>query len=350
MISRLFKTLAVGLLCWACSPGIHEIHTNFTSSPIPPTPDYSKSIYWATLPDKKDAADSVPLKSDLKNQQASAKADVFFIYPTIYTKKPTTIYQWNADVNNATLNEQIQKSTILNQASAFNGSCRVYTPFYRQAHLYAFYTPVKSDGNKALHLAYEDVKTAFEYYLKNYNNGRPIIIASHSQGSYHGERLMKEYFDGKPLQKQLVAAYLVGRAIKPDAFKNIRPTEKPEEFGVWASWNTFGRSYFPKNYDAVFKGSLSTNPLLWNSSEEYAPRELNKGGVALKFTLAPNLVDAQNHQQIIWVNRPHIRGSGLVKNKNWHRADYNFFYMNIRENAEHRIEAFLRAQSQTIHP
>jgi hypothetical protein len=45
------------------------------------------------------------------------------------------------------------------------------------------------------------VKTAFLYYLQHYNNGRPIIIASHSQGATHGKRLLKEFFDGKELQK-----------------------------------------------------------------------------------------------------------------------------------------------------
>ena len=88
------------MLASACSPRIPVLETHFSESTVPPPPDYSNPDYWATLPDKKDAADSTPLKSNLKNQQAIAVADVFFIYPTIYTKKPTTIYQWNADVNN----------------------------------------------------------------------------------------------------------------------------------------------------------------------------------------------------------------------------------------------------------
>ena len=54
----------------------------------------------------------------------------------------------------------------------------------------------------------EDVKAAFQYYLEHYNNGRPIIIASHSQGTTHAKRLLKEFFDGTALQHQLVAAYL----------------------------------------------------------------------------------------------------------------------------------------------
>jgi len=338
---RYLQIFAFAYLAFSCAPKIHQLQTRFADSPVPPPPNYHQPDHWAALPTKKDAADSVPKKSILKDLQATAQADVFFIYPTIFIKEPKTPFLWNADVNDPALNQLIQTSTILNQATIFNGSCRVYAPYYRQAHLYAFYTSERSDAVGALNLAYEDVKTAFEYYLKNYNEGRPIIIAAHSQGSYHGMRLLQDFFDGKELQKQLVAAYLIGRAIKPETFQYIHPTETPDEVGIWASWNTFGRNYFPKNYNSYFKGSVSTNPLLWNSSETLALKEQNKGGVAFKFTYAPQLVDAQNHQSILWVNRPNIAGSWLVKNKNWHRADMNFFYMNIRENAALRIEKFL---------
>ena len=67
----------------------------------------------------------------------------------------------------------------------------------------------------------EDVKNAFEYYLKNENKGRPIIIASHSQGTTHAIRLLKEFFDGKDLSKQLVCAYLVGMGVKKDSYEKL---------------------------------------------------------------------------------------------------------------------------------
>lgn len=304
-------------------------------------PDYSNLAHWAAFPGKRDAADSIPLKSNLKNEQAFAKADVFFIHPTIFTGAANNEYKWNADVNDVELNNKIQTTTILNQATIFNGSCKVYAPYYREAHLYSFYTKDLDDAKGALDLAYQDVKAAFEYYLKNYNQGRPIVIASHSQGSYHAIRILQEYFDGKEMQKQLVAAYLAGRAIPASSFKNLRPTAQPDETGVWASWCTFGRGYLPDNYEKYYRNSVSTNPLLWSSSEDYAPREKNRGGVGYKFTMVPNIVDAQNHQGVLWVNRPNVSGSIFVPNKNWHRADMNFFYNNIRENVALRLEKFL---------
>jgi hypothetical protein len=337
---RLLFTFVFIVLLGSCAFKVNVLKNGFKESSTPPAPDYSKTKYWASLPTKLDAADSTPLKSNLKNSQSSAQADVFFIYPTIFMGNPTNQFQWNADVNDSILNYRIQTTAILNQATIFNEACRVYSPYYRQAHLFTFYTLNKEDAHNALDLAYTDVKAAFEYYLANFNQGRPIIIAAHSQGSFHAERLLKDFFDGKELSKKLVVAYLVGRALKPDAFAHIAPTERPNDIGVWMSWNTFGRNYLPHNYTSYYKGSQCTNPLLWSSSETFASKKLNKGGVGLKFRFKAQMVDAQNHEGVLWVSRPRLNGIIPVKNRSWHRADMNLFYMNIRENVALRIESF----------
>lgn len=339
---RVLSTVCLTLMLMGCGGGAYRLAVHYDSSAVPDPPDYSQRKTWAALPDARDAADSVPLNSSLADHQADANADVFFVYPTIFTSRPKNQFQWNADVADGTLNEQIQKTTILNQATIFNGSCRVYAPYYRQAHLYAFYTDDKQDAEKALDLAYQDIRRAFQYYLDHYNKGRPIVVASHSQGSYHAMRLLKEFFDGKELQKQLVVGYLVGRAIPADYFQSIKPTDRPDETGVWASWNTFKHGFIPHNYDRFYTKALSTNPLLWNSSEEFASKDLNPGGVGPKFTMIPHLSDAQNHQNLLWINKPYVTARALIRTKVWHRADMNLFYLNIRENVSLRIEAFLR--------
>jgi hypothetical protein len=344
-MQKLIPIFFTCLLLASCSKGVYVVQGPYRDSPVPPAPDYGKAAHWAALPDKIDAADSVPVKSNLQNDQGSAAADVFFVHPTIFVDAPQNQYRWNADVNDGQMNHKTQVTTILNQATIFNGSCRVYAPYYRQAHLYSFYTPNREDAAAALELAYQDVRAAFEYYLKNFNQGRPIVIASHSQGSYHAERLIKDYFDGKELKQKLVAAYLVGRAIRPDAFTAIRPSEKPDETGVWASWNTFAKNFYPKDYERYYKHAQSTNPLLWNSSQKFAPKELNHGGVALHFTFAQNLADAQNHQGLLWINKPYFKGRAFIRTKRWHRADMNLFYMNIRENVALRVDRYLQQNS-----
>jgi hypothetical protein len=202
-IQKLIGLLISIIILSSCADKIYVVKVNFKDSLVPTAPDYSKAEHWASLPDKADAADSVPIRSGLHNLQSNAAADVFFIYPTTFTHAATNPYQWNADVNDVALNKSTQLGTILNQASIFNGSCRVYAPYYRQAHLYSFYSTNKEDGAQALEIAYADIKSAFEFYLKHFNQGRPIVIASHSQGSYHAERLLKDYFVAEKISDRL---------------------------------------------------------------------------------------------------------------------------------------------------
>lgn len=323
----------------------------FDAQKAPPPPDYSNPDHWAALPSKKDNADRRPLDS-LPDNQAIAEADVFFLHPTTYTGDRGQ-KMWNAPVNDAALNAKTDGGAILYQASAFNGAGRVYAPRYRQAHIYAYFAKAteKETARQAFELAYEDVKAAFQYYMKHYNQGRPIIIATHSQGATHGMRLVKEFFDDKPLRPQLIAAYLVGMPVPRDYFSTLKPCEQPDETGCYCSWRTYRRDHYPegKAYAAYIaditggKGDSSivvTNPLLWQNNGEYAPPTLNKGAVLRNFNqIMPQLADAQTYKGILWVTKPKFPGSFLFRTKNYHIVDFNFFYLNVRENAMLRAKA-----------
>src|SRR3546814_7072434 len=54
-------------------------------------------------------------------------------------------------------------------------------------------------------------RSAFDYFLSQ-NEGRPLILAAHSQGSLHLIRLLREKVAGTPLASRIVAAYVVGRS------------------------------------------------------------------------------------------------------------------------------------------
>ncbi len=324
----------------SCKRGPVVLKSHFDKNNIPPEVDYSKTESWAALPDKIDMADSLPLIPNISDQQKEAKVDVFFIHPTIYTYEPTNNYTWNGDVNDTFLNNKTDNSTILNQATPFNGTCRVFAPRYRQAHYYSFVTTEKSDSEQALNLAYSDVKKAFEYYLNNDNKGKPIVIASHSQGTVHAKRLLKEFFDGKELQKKLVMAYIIGVAVQPNSFEHIKPSQKPTDIGCYAAWNTYSKGYYPKWYNVSLVNSVCTNPLTWASTDSYAPNSKNLGGIGSKFKFYPHITDAQNYNGILWINKPKVPGAFFVKQKVWHVADINFFWMNIRENVETRVNSY----------
>ncbi|OAV43007.1 hypothetical protein A3850_000155 [Lewinella sp. 4G2] len=147
----------------------------------------------------------------MQDQQANARADVFFLHPTHYRNTTESSTDWNANVYDLEINEAVDDGSIKNQASIFNAAGKIYAPRYRQANLKVYYSEGRKMAKRALDIAYDDILRAFDYYLKNHNNGRPIIIAGHSQGTTHAKRLLRDRFDGKPLQQQLVAAYLPGR-------------------------------------------------------------------------------------------------------------------------------------------
>ena len=99
----------------------------FDSARTSPKPNYALAEHWAALPDKQDPADRMPCPN-LHDEQATAAADVFFLYPTTYTGTERSEREWNADVNDAPLNRKTDESSILFQASIFNGAGRVFAP------------------------------------------------------------------------------------------------------------------------------------------------------------------------------------------------------------------------------
>ena len=222
MIKKQLLLIALVLFV-SCAPKYHpQILTIAFTTPVTLLPpDYSKEENWAALPDKSDNADKIPCSNQLRDQQSNGDADIFFIHPTLYLKTNEKSNGWNADVTDTIVNKRVDESTILYQASVFNGAGKIYAPRYRQAHIAAYYSHKYEDTSKAFDLAYNDVQRAFQYFLDHYNNGRPIIIASHSQGTTHAIRLLKDFFDGKPLMKQLVSAYIVGMPVYDSLFTFI---------------------------------------------------------------------------------------------------------------------------------
>jgi hypothetical protein len=306
-------------------------------------PDYSNLNYWAAHPLKWDPSDSIP--KPLRKEKRDSAVDVFFLHPTIYTAqiKDSSL---NADIDDYYLNAKTDYSSILYQASVFNQHARIFAPRFREAHISAYFQKDTLASIRAFDLAYEDIKASFEYYLKKYNNGRPIIIASHSQGTTHALRLLKDYFENKPLQTQLVAAYLVGMGIPKDLFSSLKMCEDPKETGCICGWRTFRKGFKPLYVEAENGNSFVTNPITWKTDNGYASRKMNSGSVLYKFNkIYKRTTDAYINEGVIWVNKPKFPGSFLYSAKNYHVGDINLYYMNIRENIGQRIENYFHLHS-----
>ena len=352
VLPRPHTIIAVAVSLAACAPfSSREVHDlSYVATAVPAAPDYALDAHWAALPSRSDAADAFPDDSRYPDRQASAAADVFFLYPTLYTDEPDGRFPWNASVTDARLNNKIDESSIRLQASVFNAAARVFAPRYRQAHISAYYTDDDAKARAAFDTAYADVRSAFDVFLRKHNRGRPIIIAGHSQGTTHAKRLVRDYFDpagpqlgGEGLAAKLVAAYLVGIPVEPDYFGALAPCATATATGCFVSWRTWQRPATPYGKTGPpATPALVVNPLSWTTDTTYVPASDNPGGTLRKLSLKPQLADAQVHQGILWINRPDFFGKRIIRMDNWHAADYNLFYESVRRNAVERVEAYGR--------
>lgn len=305
-------------------------------TPADSIPDYSNLKFWAAHPWKEDPSDSIP--RPLRKQSIDSTVDVFFLHPTTLTEESLAGVVWNSSLSDPALNAKTDYTSILYQASVFNGSCRVFAPRYRQAHIASFYAQDTSQAKKALAFAYKDIDAAFSYYLQHYNNGRPIIIASHSQGTLHATMLLKKYFDNTPLQKQLLAAYIIGLRVDENSFLFLEPCRQPNQTGCINAWRTFRTGYIPDYVAEEKTKSIVVNPLSWTDSTTSVSRKQNKGSVLYKFNKRYRHTNgAQIEQNVLWTNRPKFLFGFLLRTKNYHAGDYNLFYYSIRENIKERI-------------
>ena len=219
MQRQLLFIIVINIFLSSCSDKYQAFRSNYTFKSKDGKPDYADLNYWAAHPWKWDPSDSI--SKPLRNEPIDSTADVFFLYPTSYTMKSKKKNQ-NVAIDDDYINAKTDYSSILYQASVFNQHARIFSPRYRQANISVFFDKNTEQADSIFEISYSDIKEAFQYYLSNWNNGRPLIIASHSQGSLLAERLLKEFFENKPLQKKLVVAYVIGWPVPIEYFTSLK--------------------------------------------------------------------------------------------------------------------------------
>lgn len=336
--------------------------TAFDKTPLPKAPDYRDARFWAALPDKADGADWLPANSGYKDGQENAPVDVFFVYPT------AAFYgeYWVAGFDNWLHLAAVDYGILPQHASAFNGIGKIYAPRYRSVRMPIWKAADRDSVAKATDLAYQDVRQSFEYYLDHFNplvNGkrRPIIIASHSQGTLHTIRLIREFIDGKELQHDFVAGYLIGNTI-PDMpwFQNIPLCSSAEQITCYVTWNTMLEGGDPRHW--IAEKNLShidcVNPLSWKADTVSVGKSANPGSIPMMDyhvlqksipPLNPHLVGARcGAEGMLWIAEKPAAGGytqALFEGGSYHTYDINFYYSSIRENAIIRVANFLGQSS-----
>jgi hypothetical protein len=311
---------------------ISTTRTTFSSSTTIVAVDYSIPEHWLALPSTIDK-----------------KVDVFFLIPTAWTNNdpnPTI-----CAIDEPSLKAKAPLS-IATQASAFATVADIYAPYYRQDNL----SPI--DRLKiCAGIPTTDAVAAFDYYIQHYNNGRPFILAGHSQGSNVLINLLSVYMKDHPeVLKYMVAAYVIGFPVTAEYLAEnpfLKFATGPDDTGVIISYNTQAPDVAPGT-NTVLTGLVGEviNPITWTRDEALATTSQGLGSympdpVTLKFSQVPQYADARidraqgilvcttADEDMIYKLAPTM-GRGV-----YHGFDYYFYYYDLSKNAANRIEQFL---------
>ncbi|HAH08843.1 MAG TPA: hypothetical protein DCL48_01940, partial [Alphaproteobacteria bacterium] len=245
----------------------------------------------------------------------------------------------------------------------------IYAPRYREASIYRYIAAPEDIGQKAMDFAYTDVVRAFENFLARIGPDAPFILASHSQGTTHGFRLLAERVDGTALAERMIAAYLIGSKVKEAeaaALKTVKVCDAADQTGCLIHYAAFG----PKgNPDETMDGLVCVNPLNWRKDGGPAEAQTHKGAVlpSGRFQNAfftkdiatgvvfgplgkplPGLASARCDKGLLWVSEqthPQLKAL-VVRGDNYHGLEYPLFHMDLRLNAAARIAAFANARGR----
>lgn len=217
---------------------------------IPPAPDYSQKNMWFTI---------------LDNDQSGV--DVFYIPSTWefdwFTKDSVVCHY--ADITNQQHldNMSIEMRKVADYMADGN---RFYSPFYRHITLDTWATlnedTIQARYNK---VSFNDVQQAFNYFLNNFNQQRPFILAGFSQGGKSVVELMKTMPD--EAKNRMVAAYVLGYKVTADdiaAAPWICAAKDSIDTGVTICYNSVSDVKYTK--DILCKDNIMCiNPVNWHT-------------------------------------------------------------------------------------
>ena len=316
-------------------------------------PDYGDVSSWVSRPGMSN--DPSLWLPDGVSKSTTGDAAVFFIHPTTYLAND----KWNAPLDSGGDTAFRTNLFVESDASAFSGTGQIWAPRYRQAAFGAFLLD-SVDAQRALDFAYRDVAAAFDEFLKETGN-KPIILAGHSQGALHLMRLLREKVAGKPIERRLVAAYVVGWPIdtKSDLPAiGVPACKTSSSTGCILSWMSFGTPANPSLILDQWKkisgltgalrnpeNVLCLNPLTGTLNGAASPAA-NSGTLVPSpnfgsATLAPGQVGAHCDKGLLILDgQIPALGPYVLPGNNYHVYDYALFWGAVRSDAERRLGAW----------
>lgn len=265
--------------------------------------DYTDDKSWLCRPGRKGDACDIDLTTTVVAADGTltrepwaadpkAPVDCFYVYPTISTD-PTDHSDMNAD--------PAELNVIAQQFARFASRCRPFAPLYRQLTLAGLRKQLAGPRfSFEKGLQYDDVRDAWRSYLQRDNQGRGVVLVGHSQGSFILTELLRQEIEGKPVQKQLVSALILGATLEVPAGKDVGGAlrliplcRKPGQIGCVVNYSAFrsdvlppANSRFGKAAGAGMSGSCA-NPATLGEGSAPLRAYLSATGRTITGTTAP---------------------------------------------------------------
>lgn len=288
------------------------------------------------------------------SQTNDKPVDVFYLYPTAWARVGNESVL--CPIDDADMRTRAKEMYGL-QATAFDTVGNMYAPYYRQMD--AAFVLEQTEENRIKYTngaPKTDIIAAFDYYIRNYNDGRPFILAGHSQGSMLTKEILFDYMKENPdVYERMVAAYVIGYGVTEQDLKDhthLKFAEEADDIGVIISYNTEAPNMTAANPTAP-AGSVAINPISWTRINTTAPADASLGsymeinGTYQKVTdLADATVNLERGTVVCSsVNPEDYQLNDLFPLGIYHSMDYPFYYYNLRENAEVRTAVYLNTVS-----
>ncbi len=326
-----FGLLSAFILLVIFNTGCEKSHTADVT-------DYAKHEHWLSLPDN-------PAKA----------VDIFYLYPTAWNPDSVTNPLY-CEIDNPSMIEG-SAYAFSKQATAFETAGNIYAPYYRQSNAYrTLILPEDQRWDVLAQVPAVDAAAAFDYYINHYNNGRPFILAGHSQGANVLLFLLSEYMVSHPeVYSRMIAAYVIGYPVTADfmaANKHLKFAGGPDDTGVIISYNTQSPKV-AKGTNIVVGNNIGLviNPINWKRDETLAPASESLGSDWVdannSFVKVLNLADARIDLKQGVLICSSVNDSAMYKISGgmglgiYHGFDIPFYYYNLRQNAERRVSKFL---------
>jgi Protein of unknown function (DUF3089) len=214
---------------WLCKPGV-----------LPDPCEYANTATSVAA----SGAESPAAAPTTESASTASGFDCFYVYPTVSSQAAGNSGNTNLTVGSSEI------AAAAAQASPFSRVCNVWAPMYRSETTQSIEEGL--GGNTALldstfAVAYDSLLSAWNDFMANDNDGRPVILIGDSQGSAILIHLIATQLDNQPsVLGHLVVAIIAGGNLQVPGGKSVGATfskvplcTSATETGCAIAWSSF---------------------------------------------------------------------------------------------------------------